>query len=230
MTLTETKHVRRAGIILYYVDNTTKQYHVLIGRESSFLQDRIETEKVLHPETKVPFTRESFSEYQSANTSSIREATEIFNWRAQELSLTLGISVKYDKIRFFPENEVYRVHFRIVKKNNYGIIKGSIEKNETPYCAALRELHEETGISLPKPKISTCYTIDKCIVYVICVDDLRDKIEGIISTKNRSLYGELFELKFIPLYRTTAKKFSKKSNVLSFNALTHMNSIMKYKH
>ena len=210
----------RAGVIVYHVDPITQTCSVLVGRESMFLQDIIEKRNLLNPDTGVVFTKETFSEYQNVKADNPNTATQLFNWRAQALSLGLMQPVKYDKPRFFQEKGIYRVHFRIQKFQNAGIIKGRMDDGESPVCAALRELHEEVGISVKQLWLSWEYKDALDYIYSVKVNDQqRKEIEEVIAERNRVSYGEMFDLQFVPLTQNGLKRYSIRYNDTSHTAL-----------
>ena len=210
----------RAGVIVYHVDPTTQKCSVLVGRESVFLQDTIEGRNLLHPDTGIPFTKETFSEYQNVKAENANGATQLFNWRAQALSLALMQPVKYDKPRFFQSTGIYRVHYRIQKFQNAGIIKGRMDDGESPVRAALRELHEEVGISVKQLWLSWEYKDALDHIYSVKVDDKqRKEMEDVIAERNRVSYGEMFDLQFIPLTQNGLKRYSIRYNDVSHTAL-----------
>jgi ADP-ribose pyrophosphatase YjhB (NUDIX family) len=218
----------RAGVIVYHIDPVTKKCSVLIGKESVFLKDKIEKLQLLNPDTGLPFTQETFSEYQNVKADSANDATQLFNWRAQALSLALMQPVKYDKPRFFSESGIYRVHFRIAKHQNAGIIKGRIDGNESPLRAALRELHEEVGMSVKQVRLTWEYRDNLDYMYSVCVSDItRKELENVIAERNRVSYGEMFDLQFLPLTIKALKRYSVRYNDVSHKALMRFRRKLK---
>lgn len=210
----------RSGVLVYHIDPITQKCSVLVGKESIFLQDGIENRNLLHPDTGLPFSKETFSEYQNVTAENANIATQLFNWRAQALSLALMQPIKYDKPRYFQESGIYRVHFRIQKFQNAGIIKGRMDDGESPLRTALRELHEEVGISVKQVRLSWEYKDGMDYMYSANVNDKqRKEIEEVIAERNRVSYGEMFDLQFVPLSQKGLNRYSKRYNDASHKAL-----------
>lgn len=103
----------------------------------------------------------------------------------------------------------------------YGIPRGGLEKNETPFDAAIRETKEETGISVPVSKIDknekTVFSKRKTVVYYILeIDNLSEiGLSSEVVPKNQLQIEEVDWAGFVDLKEARKRMLSYQHDILN---------------
>jgi hypothetical protein len=226
---------KNVGILFWYLQPPSRislheeiqqiqQIQILTGIETCYLTDKVV------PEIKVILQKYQY--YSTALSSSSNEEQEVyqqFSKRAKLLSKELKQPIYFDKpIAHSTQPNLWQTQFRVTgEKPKFGIIKGSMEENETQIQAIHREIQEELFpyndfIPLEKENIHLLpqpIQLNNDSLYTFhyqVTEKEKNLIENNIQHLQEENYGELVHYQF----RTMTEIFtSPQSNQPNFHLL-----------
>jgi hypothetical protein len=221
-TQTFSKTNKNVGIIFWYLpitpnsnpdlnQNPTQQIQLLTGKETCYLTDKVvpEIKTILEKYQYYYSIAPSPSPQTQTADYILEEIYQQFSKRAKLLSKELKKPVYFDKPIAHPtQPNLWQTQYRVTNETSkYGIIKGSIEENESQIHAIHREIEEELFpyneyipldpekiILLPKPiqlNLDTLYTFHYQVT-----EKEKTTIETNIKRLEEESYGELVQYQF----------------------------------
>lgn len=214
---------KNVGIIFWYLEPQQQQQHetpitrqieILAGVETSYLTDKMAPEIKSILEKYQLYTQNPQSPTtRTSNSNQQKEIHEIFEKRAKLLSKELKIPVYFDKpitnsTETTEENKQWQVQYRVLNEiSKLGIVKGSMEEQETKEEAVKREIQEElfpysNEIPMDEEKIiplpNTIHLHRDCLYtfhYQLNKQE-KETIEKNIRKLQEENYGELVKYQF----------------------------------